>query len=170
MRISENKSRPPGTADGRTAAPESGAPADRGEQPSPADMVRALALFKVLSHPDRLRLACALGDGRVTTQKALVEEFGWPQSTAARHVTALRNAGLLMAERDGAEVLLRMGSPITLQLLQVVCDWVHQAPVSVGDPLSAMAGVFGAGSRLWPTTPPSDGTPVEEDRPLDASS
>ena len=144
--------------------------AEEGFDPSPTDMVRALALFKVLSHPDRLRLACALGDGRTTTQKQLVEEFGWPQSTAARHVTALRNAGLVMAERDGAEVLLRMGNPIATHLLQTVCEWVHQ-PLPVGEAhLSAISGVLGASARLWPAPPPSVGTSTEEADPPDASS
>jgi DNA-binding transcriptional ArsR family regulator len=84
----------------------------------------------VLSHPDRLRLACALGDGRVTTQKQLVEEFGWPQSTAARHIAALRGAGLVAAERDGAEVHLRMGNPVALHLLETVCSWIHEPAVA----------------------------------------
>ena len=97
---------------------------------TPAEMDRAVGLFKVLSHPDRLRLACALGDGRVTTQKELVEEFGWPQSTAARHVAALRSAGLITAERDGTEIHLRLGNPVALHLLETVCEWVHDmAPV-----------------------------------------
>jgi ArsR family transcriptional regulator len=95
---------------------------------TPAEIRRAVDLFKVLSHPDRLRLACALGDGRVTTQKELVEEFGWPQSTAARHVAALRGAGLVTAERDGTEVHLRLGNPVALHLLETVCEWVHEAP------------------------------------------
>lgn len=92
---------------------------------TPADMERAVGLFKVLAHPDRLRLACALGDGRVTTQKELVETFGWPQSTAARHVAALRGAGLIAAEREGAEVHLRLGTPVALLLMETVCAWVH---------------------------------------------
>lgn len=95
---------------------------------SPAEMDRAVGLFKVLSHPDRLRLACALGDGRVTTQRALVDEFGWPQSTAARHLAALRTAGLVTAERDGSEVRLRLGSEVALDLLATVCAWVRQDP------------------------------------------
>jgi ArsR family transcriptional regulator len=104
---------------------------ERARDASPEEMDRAVELFKVLSHPDRLRLACALGDGRVTTQKELMEEFGWPQSTAARHIATLRSAGLVAAERDGAEVHLRLGSPVALHLLDKVCDWVHQ-PAGAG--------------------------------------
>ena len=141
-----------------------------GFKPTPAEMARAVALFKVLSHPDRLRLACALGDGHTTTQKQLVEEFGWPQSTAARHVTALRNAGLVIAERDGAEVLLRMDGHITSNLLQLVCDWVHRPSASGTDDISAISGAFGSSARLWPTAPPLDGKLSEEVRSTDSSS
>ena len=94
---------------------------------TPRERARAVELLKVLSHPDRLRLACALGDGRVATQKELMEEFGWPQSTAARHIAALRAAGLLAAERNGAEVHLHLGNPVALHmLLEAVCSWVHE--------------------------------------------
>ena len=96
------------------------------ERATPAQRERAVGLFKVLSHPDRLRLACALRDGRVTTQKGLVEEFGWPQSTVARHVAALRSMGLIHAERDGTEVHLSLGNPIALHMVGLVCDWVHE--------------------------------------------
>ena len=104
--------------------PEGHSPSDL-QHATPEEMARAIWLFKVLSHPERLRLACALGDGRVTTQRELVKEFGWPQSTAARHIGALRSAGLVTAERDGVEVLLRLGNPVALHLLETVCAWVH---------------------------------------------
>jgi ArsR family transcriptional regulator len=93
---------------------------------SPEERRRAVTLFKVLSHPERLRLVCHLGDGHVTTQKELVEELDWPQSTAARHVAALRDAGLVAAERDGTEIRLTMATPVALRLLETVCDWVRQ--------------------------------------------
>ena len=99
--------------------------AEHFEFASPAERRRAVALFKVLSHPERLRLVCHLGDGRVTTQRELVEEFDWPQSTAARHIAALRLAGLVAAERDGTQIRLSMATPVALRLLETVCDWVR---------------------------------------------
>lgn len=92
----------------------------------PADVRRAADLFKVLAHPDRLKLACLIGDGRVTTQTELLGELDWPQSTLSRHLTALRHAGLVVGEREGAEVQLRMGSPIGVRLMETVCDWLHE--------------------------------------------
>jgi len=122
------------------------------DRATPAEMERAVALFKVLSHPDRLRLACALGDGRVTTQKELVEEFGWPQSTAARHVAALRTAGLVTAERDGTEIHLRLGNPVALHLLETVCAWVHEDP-------HPYRTSFDAPSTPAPASPPVGASP-----------
>lgn len=91
-----------------------------------AELDEAAELFKVLSHPGRLRLACFLEDGQVTTQRDLMEEFGWPQSTTARHLAALRRAGIVEAERRGAEVHLRLGAEVGLQLMTTVCAWIHR--------------------------------------------
>ena len=113
---SEEQTRKPGYAARRIM---------EGEPPDPEDVDRATSLFKVLSHPDRLRLACRLGDGEETTQKELIEEFDWPQSTMARHLAALRQAGLVEGEREGAEVILRMTTPVGLELIDLVCEWLH---------------------------------------------
>jgi DNA-binding transcriptional ArsR family regulator len=86
---------------------------------------QAAELFKVLSHPHRLRLACLVGEKGVTTQRDLIQALGWPQSTMARYLADLRAAGLVAAERDGAEVLLTLGDPIGLHLLDAVCRWLH---------------------------------------------
>jgi DNA-binding transcriptional ArsR family regulator len=91
----------------------------------PNDIRRAAGIFKALSHPSRLKLACSLLDGRCTTQKELIEELGWPQSTMARYVSALRDQGLVKATRRGQEVELELGSIVTRRLLETVCAWVH---------------------------------------------
>ena len=110
--------------------------------PTPMEIGRAVALFKVLSHPDRLRIVCSLEDGRETTQKALREAFGWPQSTTARHLAVLRNAGLVAARREGAEVLLRLGNPLALRLFETVCAWVHEDPAPYGSTATPLTGVL----------------------------
>lgn len=94
-------------------------------EPSRQDLRRAANIFKVLSHPDRLRIVCQLFDGRPTTQKDLVDRLEWPQSTVSRHLSALRSAGLVTATRHGTEMRLNIGSPVAGQLMSAVCDWVH---------------------------------------------
>lgn len=114
----------------KTAYPNAGMTGAR--RISGADVRRAASLFKVLAHPDRLRLACRIGEGRRTTQKQLIDEFGWSQPTTARHLAALRDAGLVAAERSGGEILLRPGDEIGLQLMSAVCDWLHAPAPDVG--------------------------------------
>ncbi|UCD25474.1 MAG: winged helix-turn-helix transcriptional regulator [Gemmatimonadota bacterium] len=94
-------------------------------QADPQDIRRAAAIFKALSHPSRLKIVCLLFDGRCRTQKELVEELNWPQSTTARHLSRLRERGLVIAKRHGPEVHLELGSHVTRQIMGAVCEWVH---------------------------------------------
>jgi DNA-binding transcriptional ArsR family regulator len=94
-------------------------------QADPQDIRRAAGIFKALSHPSRLKIVCLLFDGRCRTQKELVEELSWPQSTTARHLSHLREKGLVSVTRQGAEVQLELGSHVTKQIMGAVCEWVH---------------------------------------------
>ncbi|MFQ5537782.1 MAG: ArsR/SmtB family transcription factor [Gemmatimonadota bacterium] len=127
------------------------------DPPSERELRRAVELFKVLSHPARLRLVCHLGDGHETTQKALMEEFGWPQSTTARYLGILRNAGLVTARREGGEVLLSIGSPVALRLFQTVCAWVNESPGEGERRLDSLSGVLLTPSSNVPAPSPPVG-------------
>lgn len=93
--------------------------------PHEADFRRASNVFKVLSHPGRLRIICSMMDGNTTTQADLIKGLGWPQSTVNRHLTVLRDAGLVVARRGGTRVNLELEGEVTNNLLHAVCDWVH---------------------------------------------
>ncbi len=95
-----------------------------GDAPDPADLHRAARIFACLAHPARIQLICALAQGRPATQKELLAVFGWPQSTMARHVGALRERGLLQAVRQDGHTLLSLDGTVTPRLLSVVCEWV----------------------------------------------
>lgn len=94
--------------------------------PTERELVQAAGVFKALSHPDRLRLACLLATRERATQKELVEELGWPQSTLARHVGALRERGLVVGTREGVEVPLE-ATPLPRLLLEGICEWLGRA-------------------------------------------
>jgi len=102
-----------------------GRAAGTGKDPDPADVYRAARIFACLAHPARIRLICALAGGRSATQKELLAEFGWPQSTVARHIGALRDRGLLHAVREDGHTRLTLDGTVTPQLLSVLCQWVH---------------------------------------------
>jgi ArsR family transcriptional regulator len=94
----------------------------------PADVRRASKLFKALAHPSRLEIACRLAERSPKTQKQLVDELGWPQSSMARHLAPLRDLGLVQAERAGVEVRLRLRDPLIKTLFESVCEWIEDHP------------------------------------------
>jgi len=91
----------------------------------PQDVRRAARIFKALSHPQRLRIVCSLTERRVTTEKELIEEFGLPQSTVNRHLSVLKECGVVAANREGTRVLVELAGPVASQLMDAVCQWVH---------------------------------------------
>jgi ArsR family transcriptional regulator len=99
------------------------------------EISRASGVFRAISHPDRLKLLCLLGDGEPVNQKQLVERTGWPQSTVARHLAALKTSGLLTAQRRGTEVWFELSGPLGNRLMNAVCDWLRDPEES--DPPSS---------------------------------
>jgi len=95
-------------------------------KPTPQEIRRASQLFKSLSHPERLRIACRLLEGESPSQKQLVEELGLPQSTVARLLEPLRRAGLVVGLRQGTEVRFSARPEVLAALLQTVCDWFQR--------------------------------------------
>ena len=91
----------------------------------PKDVHRAATIFKVLSHPSRLTIVCRLFGTHGVTQKELIKELGWPQSTMARHIGQLRDRGLIEATRQGTEIKLELAGEVTKNLMSAMCDWVH---------------------------------------------
>ena len=91
----------------------------------PKDVRRAASIFKALSHPDRLTIVCKLFGVHGITQKELIEELDWPQSTMARHIGHLRERGLIAATRHGTEIHLELAGEVTRELMAAMCNWVH---------------------------------------------
>ena len=114
-------------------------------QPTELELKEASQVFKALAHPDRLRLTCLLAERPKATQHELVDELGWPQSTVARHLGTLRERGLALGERNGAEVVLEATAMPRL-LLDTVCEWMHPAEASHDN--GHGAGAFAGGEEL----------------------
>lgn len=92
----------------------------------PEEIAKAADVFKALAHPQRLQIACLLIDGGELTQKRLIDETGLPQSTMARHLDQLRQAGLVTGRRQGQEVLLDVAGEVLSRMLDAMCDWFHE--------------------------------------------
>jgi len=93
--------------------------------PRQQDFYRAARIFKGLAHPARVELACSLTNNRIATQKELLDELHWPQSTMARHLGSMKDRGLIRGTRVGNQVLLQLEDTITPELLAAVCEWIH---------------------------------------------
>jgi DNA-binding transcriptional ArsR family regulator len=65
------------------------------------------ALFKALSHPARRRILVMLREKPMTSGDiAAAFDMAWPSITA--HLTALKDAGLVEAERTGTSIRYRL--------------------------------------------------------------
>ena len=80
----------------------------------------AAGLLKALGHPLRLRLVCGLVRERSSLSR-IAGNLGAPISTVALHLGVLRRAGVLTEERNGAEILFRVGDARARSILGALC-------------------------------------------------
>ncbi|HBJ85946.1 MAG TPA: transcriptional regulator [Verrucomicrobiales bacterium] len=67
-------------------------------------------VFKALGHPDRLRILEELTDGERCVCD-LVDAVGSSWSTVSRHLSVLKEAGVLADEKRGLQVFYRVALP-----------------------------------------------------------
>ncbi len=89
--------------------------------PAHKQMTARAEIFKALGHPARLAMVQALGDGEqcVCDLQAVV---GSDMSTVSKHLTVLRHAGLVDAEKRGKQVFYSLRLTCTLGFLHCVDD------------------------------------------------
>lgn len=80
-------------------------------------------IFKALGHRSRLLMVEALRDGEkcVCDLQALV---GADMSTISRHLSVLREAGIVDSEKRGTSIYYRLALPCLGQFLSCTCDAV----------------------------------------------
>lgn len=64
-------------------------------------------LLKAMSHPKRLEIIQLLRDGEMNVSE-MVEMLGLPQANLSQHLMVLREAGVVVAKKNGKEVSYRM--------------------------------------------------------------
>ena len=83
-----------------------------------ADKFEAKAnIMKALSSPVRLMIVDALSRGEICICE-LQPMFQLNKSTLSRHVTALRNVGIVSGRRDGVRLMLKLETPCILQIFE----------------------------------------------------
>jgi len=70
-------------------------------------MVDAVKVFKALGDESRLRIIAALQGERTCVCK-LASLLGMPQPTLSHHLKVLRDAGLVVGEKDGSLIHCRL--------------------------------------------------------------
>ncbi len=73
-------------------------------------------VFKALGHPARLEFVRQLRDGeRCVCELVDVVEAGW--STVSRHLSVLKEAGIIEDEKRGLQVFYRLKLPCVLEFI-----------------------------------------------------
>ncbi len=80
-------------------------------------------VMKALAHPSRLMMVqeLALGERCVCE---LVEMVGADISTVSRHLSLLRDTGIVDSRRDGVKIYYRLKAPCVLKIFD--CIYEHQ--------------------------------------------
>lgn len=78
-------------------------------------------ILKVLASPRRLEILHRLADGPVDVGR-LATDIGASQPNVSQHLSLLRSAGLVEAERDGREVHYRLTDPDVIR----ACDLMRE--------------------------------------------
>ncbi|MBX3736544.1 MAG: winged helix-turn-helix transcriptional regulator [Candidatus Didemnitutus sp.] len=78
-------------------------------------LARRAEVFKALGHPDRLRIVDELEDGERCVCD-LVDTVGSSWSTVSRHLSVLREAGVVADEKRGLQVFYRIALPCVASL------------------------------------------------------
>lgn len=71
------------------------------------------AVFKALGHPTRVFIVQELSNGEECVCR-LTEKVGADISTVSKHLTLLKNAGIVSADKRGLEVYYRLRMPCVL--------------------------------------------------------
>lgn len=73
-------------------------------------------IFKALGHPARLRMVRELAGGeRCVCDLVAAAGLGW--SSVSRHLSVLREAGIVTDEKRGQQVICRMALPCVIRFL-----------------------------------------------------
>lgn len=88
-------------------------------KPGKKALQRQAQVFKALGHSGRMAIIHALADGEVCACE-LAEVAGCSPSTASRHLTVLRHAGLIADERRGQQIFYRLAFPCVLTFAECI--------------------------------------------------
>ncbi len=83
------------------------------------------AAFRALSDPTRREILAMLR-ARPRTSGEIADAFASSWPTISRHLAVLREAGLILAERDGQHVRYELNTSVIEEVIQHLLAWVEK--------------------------------------------
>ncbi|MDE3052458.1 MAG: winged helix-turn-helix transcriptional regulator [Gemmatimonadota bacterium] len=85
--------------------------------------------FKALADPTRREILKLLRTGpRTSGEIAQRFETAWP--TISRHLGVLRDAGLILSERQGQQIVYELNTTVFNDVVEQLLDWIRPTPSS----------------------------------------
>jgi DNA-binding transcriptional ArsR family regulator len=78
--------------------------------------------FKALADPTRREIVQLLRDGPRTSGE-IAEHFPTAWATISRHLGQLRDAGLILSERQGQQIVYELNTTVLDDLVEHILDW-----------------------------------------------
>ena len=79
--------------------------------------------FRALGDPTRREILRLLREGPQTSG-AIAEHFSSSWPTVSRHLGVLREAGLILSERQGQQIVYEINTTVVEELIQNLLDWM----------------------------------------------
>jgi DNA-binding transcriptional ArsR family regulator len=89
----------------------------------PELMSHVVARLRALADENRIRLLMRLKEGECNVSQ-LTQELGLAQASVSKHLSVLRQAGLIEVSRRGTSAYYRIHDDSVFEMCQIVCDGV----------------------------------------------
>lgn len=86
---------------------------------------RIVARLRAIADPVRVRVLSRLQQGEASVG-GLAAELDVGQASMSKHLTILRQAGIIATTREGNQTLCRIRDPSIKRLCELVCDGVQR--------------------------------------------
>lgn len=82
------------------------------------------AAFKALSDPTRREILRLLRNGPKTSGE-IAERFPTAWATVSRHLSVLRDAGLILSERNGQQIIYELNTTVFEEVVNHLLEWTR---------------------------------------------
>lgn len=90
------------------------------KQEKSIDIMKYSEIFKALSHPTRLTIACNLMKKSECNVSKMSECLNIPQPTVSQHLAILKNAKVITGYRNGNQICYKLENPEVIAILKTL--------------------------------------------------